>query len=108
MSYSPQSKSQGSADDSNENCPLISFLRPGKRLKTKLQTSHQADVNASIKLPDSSPRSTSMSTASQSAGRKRPRLVLSDEESEHDQKHIMKAGAYKYHIEEVATSNECK
>lgn len=108
MSYSPQSKSQGSADDSNENCPLISLFHPSKKLKTKLQTSHRADVNTSMKLPNSSSRSTSMSAGSQSAGRKRLRLVLSDEECEHDQKYIMETGAYECHIEEVATSNEFK
>jgi hypothetical protein len=107
-SYSPQSKFQGSADDLNENSPLISFFHPSKKIKVKLQTACQADVNPSIKLPDSSPRSTSMSAGSQSVGRKRTRLVLSDEECELDDEYTQSKRVYECQREEVATSNGCE
>ena len=100
MSYSPQLKSQGSADDLNENSPLISFLHPSKKLKAKLQTARQAGSQSS--------RSTSMTAGSQSVGRKRTRLILSDEECELDGEHNPSRGVYECHIEEVATSNGCE
>ncbi|XP_071916680.1 protein TONSOKU-like [Coffea arabica] len=106
ISNASRSKSL-SANDLSENAPLISFLRNGKSAE-KLRAVHDATVETAVKLPESSPRKASIASGSQAAGRKRIRLVLSDDESENDGEHTSRRTAYNFHAEEVATSNGCK
>ncbi|XP_027181634.1 protein TONSOKU-like [Coffea eugenioides] len=106
ISNASRSKSL-SANDLSENAPLISFLRNGKSAK-KLRAVHDATVETAVKLPESSPRKASIASGSQAVGRKRIRLVLSDDESENDGEHTSRRTAYNFHAKEVATSNGCK
>lgn len=105
-SNSIRSKSHSFPDESNENVPLISFLHPGKKA-SKLRLGHETAVHTSIKLPESSPRATSISAGGQAVGRKRIRLVISDDECENMEQHTSRRTVSRGN-EEVATSNGCK
>ncbi|VVA98138.1 unnamed protein product [Arabis nemorensis] len=66
-------------DDPNDDVPLISFLKPGKRLSKRKQVSGKQDVDTDQTKKDFSAAGDSQQTV---VGRKRIRVILSDDESE--------------------------
>ncbi|KAL7616590.1 hypothetical protein Lser_V15G04283 [Lactuca serriola] len=103
MNYSPKlntSKSYGVEDLSDDEVPLVSFLRKSKSKGSKV-TKH----SASTKSLEASPRK---STCSQTLNRKRGRLVLSDDEDENKEVGCPQRRIHEYPEEHVATSNEFK
>ncbi|KAK4359818.1 hypothetical protein RND71_022047 [Anisodus tanguticus] len=117
-----KSKSHGSEDES-EDLPLISLVRPNKNL-SKLKSAYVETTIASTVLPDSSSPSMLRPTASQAVGRKRVRLVLSDDEGDNEDVysssriisthlegemgHCSRRTSHKCSLETVATSDEFK
>ncbi|XP_055832126.1 protein TONSOKU isoform X3 [Solanum dulcamara] len=77
-----KSKSHGSKDEF-EDLPLISLIRPKKNL-SKLKSAYVETTIASTELPDSSSLSMSRPAGSQTVGRKRVRLILSDDEDDNE------------------------
>lgn len=66
-------------DEANDDVPLISFLQPRKRLFKKKQVSGKQDVDIDQTKKEFSAAADSQQTV---AGRKRIRVILSDDESE--------------------------
>ncbi|KFK39188.1 hypothetical protein AALP_AA3G211400, partial [Arabis alpina] len=66
-------------DDTNDDVPLISFLKPGKRLSKRKQVSGKQDVDTDQTKKSFSAVGDSQQTV---VGRKRIRVILSDDESE--------------------------
>ncbi|CAA0382897.1 unnamed protein product [Arabidopsis thaliana] len=66
-------------DEANDDVPLISFLQPGKRLFKRKQVSGKQDADTDQTKKDFSVVADSQQTV---AGRKRIRVILSDDESE--------------------------
>ncbi|KAJ0264409.1 Protein TONSOKU [Hirschfeldia incana] len=66
-------------DEANDDVPLISFLQPGRRLSKRKQFTGKQDVETDQTKNDFSAPADSQQTAS---GRKRIRVILSDDESE--------------------------
>ncbi|KAL3528003.1 hypothetical protein ACH5RR_012659 [Cinchona calisaya] len=106
ISNSTRSKSHSCADELNENVPLVSFLRLGKKA-AKLRLGHETAVHTSSKLPEASSRARSISAGGQAVGRKRIRLVISDDEYENNEEHTSRRAIYKCHAD-VVTSNGFK
>lgn len=116
-----KSEFHATADHSCEDLPLSSLLDPNKKL-AKLKTTSVAHT----KPPDCLLRSLSKSSSSQTEtiGRKRTRIILSDDEDENDDAHcsggIVNPRAEDNHafsshdmfhtfaVEDVATSDDCK
>ncbi|KAF3650623.1 putative 40S ribosomal protein S18-like [Capsicum annuum] len=117
-----KSKSHGSEDEF-EDLPLISLVRPSKNL-SKLKSAHVETTIASTELPDSLSPSMSRPASSQAVGRKRVRLVLSDDEDDNEDVnsssriistplegemgHCSRRTFHKFSVETVATSDESK
>ncbi|KAL1221577.1 Protein TONSOKU [Cardamine amara subsp. amara] len=78
-SNSLRSEPLADLDEANDDVPLISFLQPGKRLFKKKQVSGKQDVDTDQTKKDFSAVADSQQTVS---GRKRIRVILSDDESE--------------------------
>lgn len=78
-SNSPESESLADLDETNDDVPLISFLQPGRRLSKRKQFSGKQDVEPDQAKKDFSAPADSQQTVS---GRKRIRVILSDDESE--------------------------
>ncbi|XP_018625878.1 protein TONSOKU isoform X2 [Nicotiana tomentosiformis] len=117
------SKSHGSEDELNEDMPLISLVRP-KRNLAKFKPAHVETTIASTELPNSSSPSMSRPAGSQAVGRKRVRLVLSDDEGDNEDVysssriistplegemgHCSRRTSHKCSVENVATSDQFK
>ncbi|MCD7454990.1 hypothetical protein HAX54_026718 [Datura stramonium] len=117
-----KSKSHGSEDEF-EDLPLISLVRPNKNL-AKLKSAYVGTTIASTELPDSSSPSMSRPAGGQAVGRKRVRLVLSDDEGDNEDVycssriistplegemgHCSRRTSHKCSVETVATSDEFK
>ncbi|KAL2498642.1 Protein TONSOKU [Abeliophyllum distichum] len=104
---STKSKFSDTPDELDEDTPLISLCRP-KRNLAKLRTARVAVTNASTKPPELSTQSTSRSSGSLTIGRKRFRVILSDDEGEGDEVHCSSRTVHKCPAEGVATSDEYK
>ncbi|KAG2306175.1 hypothetical protein Bca52824_025923 [Brassica carinata] len=78
-SNSPESEPLADLDEANDDVPLISFLQPGRRLSKRKQFSGKQDVETDQTKKDFSAPADSQQTVS---GRKRIRVILSDDESE--------------------------
>ncbi|KAL0899977.1 hypothetical protein Bca101_083938 [Brassica carinata] len=78
-SNSPKSEPLADLDEANDDVPLISFLQPGRRLSKRKQFSGKQDVETDQTKKDFSAPADSQQTVS---GRKRIRVILSDDESE--------------------------
>ncbi|KAA3477919.1 protein TONSOKU-like isoform X1 [Gossypium australe] len=93
--------------ESNDDLPLISLIRPSKR-SSKNKTADTADNNISKEPDETSPKTLSKSTSNQQTvvGRKRVRLVLSDDEG--DVPHEVECSARRLHRRPVdfAASDE--
>ncbi|CAN4114152.1 unnamed protein product [Withania somnifera] len=119
---SKKSKSHGSEDEF-EDLPLISLVRPNKNL-AKLKSAYVETTIASTELPDSSSPGMSRPADSQAVGRKRVRLVLSDDEGDNEDVynsnrfistplegevgHCSRRTSHKCSVETIATSDEFK
>lgn len=109
VSYSPmlskstaiKSNSRVGEDELNDDAPLVSLLRSSKK-SSKLKPFTLTDP------PEGSPRSMSRSTGSQSVGRKRVRVVLSDDEGENNEVQCCRGRVHRCPAEDVATSDECE
>lgn len=117
-----KSKSHGSKDEF-EDLPLISLIRPKKNL-SKLKSAYVETTIASTELPDSSSPSMSRPAGSQTVGRKRVRLILSDDEDDNEDVYsssriistplegeignCSRRTSHKCSVETVATSDECE
>ncbi|KAL2521328.1 Protein TONSOKU [Forsythia ovata] len=102
---STKSKFSDTPDELDEDTPLISLRQP-KRNLAKLRTARVAVTNASTKPPELSTQSTSRSSGSLTIGRKRFRVILSDDEG--DEVHCSSRIVHKCPAEGVATSDEYK
>lgn len=78
-SNSLRSEPLADLDVANDDVPLISFLQPGKRLSKRKQVSGKQDVDTDQTKKDFSAVGDSQQTV---VGRKRIRVILSDDESE--------------------------
>ncbi|XVF61874.1 hypothetical protein PTKIN_Ptkin08bG0169300 [Pterospermum kingtungense] len=106
---SNRSTSLTSSAELNDDIPLISLIRPSKR-SSKNKTSHTEKNNISIDPDESFPKSLSKSKGNQQTvvGRKRVRLVLSDDESDvHDEVECSERRLHKRTVD-VATSDDFK
>ncbi|XP_016500301.1 protein TONSOKU isoform X2 [Nicotiana tabacum] len=117
------SKSHGSEDELNEDMPLISLVRP-KRNLAKLKSAHVETTIVSTELPNSSSPSMLRPAGSQAVGRKRVRLVLSDDEGDNEDVYsssriistplegemgdCSRRTSHKCSVENVATSDQFK
>ncbi|KAK2656121.1 hypothetical protein Ddye_009173 [Dipteronia dyeriana] len=94
-------------EELNDDLPLISFLQSSKS-SPKMKTPYVEKQNISSKPTESSPRSLSKSSNS-IVGRKRIRVILSDDEDEMDDElECLKGRVHKCPVEAVATSDEFK
>ncbi|CAH8321495.1 unnamed protein product [Eruca vesicaria subsp. sativa] len=78
-SNSPESEPLADLNEADDDVPLISFLQPGKRLSKRKQFSGKQDLETDRAKNDFSAPADSQQTVS---GRKRIRVILSDDESE--------------------------
>lgn len=78
-SNSPESEQLADLDEANDDVPLISFLQPGRRFSKRKQFSGKQDVETDQAKKDFSAPADSQQTGS---GRKRIRVILSDDESD--------------------------
>ncbi|KAM7523540.1 hypothetical protein LguiA_013442 [Lonicera macranthoides] len=109
VSYSPmlsesiaiKSNSRVSGDELNDDAPLVSLLRSSKK-SSKLKPFTKTNPR------EGSPRSMSRSTGSHSVGRKRVRVVLSDDEDENNEVQCCRGRVHRCPTEDVATSDEFK
>uniref|UniRef100_A0A5B6ZRH6 Protein TONSOKU n=1 Tax=Davidia involucrata TaxID=16924 RepID=A0A5B6ZRH6_DAVIN len=104
-----KSKPHTSLEELKDDAPLISLLHSRKN-SYKLKTSHVEKPNASTNPNEGSPKSMSKSGGSQQTvvGRKRVRVILSDDEGEiHDNVECSR-GRPKCPAEDVASSDEFK
>ncbi|KAJ0098287.1 hypothetical protein Patl1_27847 [Pistacia atlantica] len=107
---SGQSKSLAGVEEFKDDVPLISILQSSKR-SAKMRTAYVQKQNVTKKPTEASPKSLSKLTDSQQTGvgRKRVRVVLSDDEGEmHDDVECMKGRFHKNLVEDIATSDEIK
>ncbi|XP_010507089.1 PREDICTED: protein TONSOKU-like [Camelina sativa] len=86
-------------DEANDDVPLISILQPGKRLFKRKQVSGKRDVDTDQTKKDCSAVADSQQTV---VGRKRIRVILSDDESETE----YELGCPKDNFHKVPTQNE--
>ncbi|KAH0747368.1 hypothetical protein KY285_009025 [Solanum tuberosum] len=112
-----------SSEDEFEDLPLKSLIRPSKNL-SKLKSAYVETPIATTELPDSPSPSMSRPAGSQAVGRKRVRLVLSDDEDDNEDVysssriistplegemgHCSRRISHKCSVETVATSDEFK
>ncbi|CAN8270264.1 unnamed protein product [Cochlearia groenlandica] len=78
-SNSPRLEHIAALDEANDDVPLISFLKPGKSLRKRKPVSEKQDVDTDKTKKDISAVADSQQTV---GGRKRIRVILSDDESE--------------------------
>ncbi|KAI3735773.1 hypothetical protein L6452_15286 [Arctium lappa] len=110
MNYSPRlnvPNSYGIEDSAADEVPSVSLLR-SNGYHTKSKGSQLTKHCTSTKSLETSPRSMSRSTCSQTASRKRGRLVLSDDEDENKEMWCPRGRVHESPEEHVATSNEFK
>lgn len=108
-SNSNRSASLASSAELNDDLPLISLIRPSKR-SSKSKTPHTERYNISVKPDENFPKSMSESKGNQQTvvGRKRVRLVLSDDEGDvHDEVECSERMLLKCRID-VAASDDCE
>ncbi|KAF8411665.1 hypothetical protein HHK36_004223 [Tetracentron sinense] len=105
-----RSKLPTNVEEFNDDVPLISLLRSNK-ISSKLKTAQIEKPSSSSKPTEASPRSSSKAIGNQQTvvGRKRVRVVLSDDEGEiHDEADYSRGTLNKCVVEDVATSDEFK
>ncbi|XP_024992039.1 protein TONSOKU [Cynara cardunculus var. scolymus] len=110
MNYSPRlsdPKSYGIEELADDSVPLVSLLR-SNGYQSKSKGSQLTNHCTSTKSLETSPKSMSRSTCSQTASRKRCRLVLSDDEDENKEVWCPRGQVHESPEEHVATSNEFK
>ncbi|KAJ7945273.1 Protein TONSOKU like [Quillaja saponaria] len=97
-------KSVDVAEEFNDETPLLSLIQSIKN-STKKKTGHIEIINNSITPAEVSPNGLSRSSSSQqkTVGRKRTRVILSDDETE-----CSNGKTHKYLVEGVSTSDEFK
>ena len=108
-SSSNRSASLAASGELNDDLPLISLIRPSKR-SPKNKTAHTRKYNISIEPDENFPKSLSKSTSNQQTvvGRKRVRVVLSDDEGDmHDEVECSARRLHKRSVD-VAASDECE
>ncbi|KAK2988280.1 hypothetical protein RJ640_016860 [Escallonia rubra] len=107
ISKSSSTKLQSRADEEElqDDVPLISLCHSSKKL-SKSKTAFLAKKVTLTKPIGTSPRSISRSTDSQAVGRKRVRVILSDDEDETDEVQCPRGRALKSLTEDFATSGE--
>ncbi|XVF17047.1 hypothetical protein REPUB_Repub10bG0083400 [Reevesia pubescens] len=104
---SNRSTSLAASGELNDDLPLISLIQPRKRLP-KNKTAHTGKHNISTEPDESFPKSLSKSTSNQQTvvGRKRVRVVLSDDEDDvHDEVECSASSLHKCSVD-VATSDD--
>ncbi|XVE86577.1 hypothetical protein DITRI_Ditri18aG0044600 [Diplodiscus trichospermus] len=107
-SNSNRSASLAASGELNDDLPLISLIRPRQR-SPKNKTAHKGKYNISIEPDDTCSKSLSKLTSNQQTvvGRKRVRLVLSDDEGDmHDEVECSGRRLHKYSVVDVAASDE--
>ncbi|XP_021899947.1 protein TONSOKU [Carica papaya] len=108
-SNSSGSKSLASAEEANDDVPLISLLRSSKtspKLKEDLPDQEKIDKPTKALVRTSSELTSNHQTI---IGRKRVRVIISDDEDEvHNQLESSKGSLLEYPVEAVATSNKIK
>lgn len=106
-SNSSGSKSLASAEEANDDVPLISLLRSSKtspKLKEDLPDQEKIDKPTKALVRTSSELTSNHQTI---IGRKRVRVIISDDEDEvHNQLESSKGSLLEYPVEAVATSNK--
>lgn len=105
-SDSGRSKTLAGLEEVEDDEPLVSFLRSSVRLP-KWKTAYVEKQKILSKPTEHSPKSLSISTNSKQTGggRKRIRVVLSDDEGEMDDEEGLKGRFQKCPVEGVATSD---
>lgn len=109
-SNSSRSKSVAGVEELNDDVPLISLLRSTKR-PSKMETTYIGSQNTSTKPAEFSPKCLSKSNSDQQTivGRKRVRVILSDDEDDmHDEVESSKGRTHNNPVKDVAKSNECR
>ncbi|XP_015891011.3 protein TONSOKU [Ziziphus jujuba] len=109
-SNSSRSKSVAGVEELNDDVPLISLLRSTKR-PSKMETTYIGSQNTSTKPAEFSPKCLSKSNSDQQTivGRKRVRVILSDDEDDmHDEVESSKGRTHNNPVKDVAKSNEFK
>ncbi|XP_050205266.1 protein TONSOKU isoform X2 [Mercurialis annua] len=92
-------------EESNDDLPLISFMQSSKRASRK-NTACVQNRNTSDKLAVTSPkRLNKTSNQERVVGRKRARVVISDDEGEMDDEEKLDGRFDKHMVEDVATSD---
>ncbi|KAA8531034.1 hypothetical protein F0562_005743 [Nyssa sinensis] len=105
-----KARSHTSLEELKDDAPLITLLRSPKN-SPKLKSPHVEKPNASTNPNEGSPKCMSKSGGSQQTivGRKRVRVILSDDEGEiHDDIEFSRGRPHKCPAESVATSDEFK
>ena len=107
---SSRSNSVASVEELNDDVPLISLLRSSKN-SPKMKAAQSEKHNISTQPAKVLPKSLSISTSNQQTGvgRKRARVILSDDESEVPYEvERSKGRPDKCPVEAVTTSDECR
>lgn len=101
------SKSVADLEELNDAVTLTSPLKRHER-SPKIKSIDMDKCNASAKPPELSPKSLSKSTGSQqtSVGRKRVRVILSDDEGENEMMDFSQSRPHLWQGENSATSND--
>jgi hypothetical protein len=108
-SNSSRLKSVAGVEELNDDVPLISLLRSSKD-SPKTEAAQLGKHNIFTRPTKVSPKSVSKSTSNQQTvvGRKRVRLILSDDENEMPNEVVCsKVRSDRWPVEAVATSDEC-
>lgn len=109
-SSSARSKSLAGVEELNDDVPLISLLQSSKH-SPKKKTARAENLNTSSNLIEASANCLSKTTSCNQqtvVGRKRVRVVLSDDEDEmHDEVDCSKGRLNRCLVEDIATSDEC-
>lgn len=106
---STRSKSVSTFEESKDDIPLISLLHPRKKLSMQ-KVSRVEKPFISLGPTESSPKRLSKSADKQQtfSGRKRARLVISDDESDGgDEAERSRGELHKCAVENVATTDDC-